>query len=176
MMAEKFGDEFPKYAESILKALEVANSFQKKKEEQEPRFRNVKDHITIVIGKIIRSQSQCLPDLGAAVSNWIKGLPIKFERKEGRAQHEFLVDVVQLKPELAFGGEELRNLNDIIRIFVEIIDTKFSTDKMKIEILRIFSKLASDEKFQKPFTQAIAALEKTQQIKLKNFFDQKLQQ
>jgi hypothetical protein len=119
------------------------------------------------LGKIIKNQSDCVPNLPEVVKLWVDNLPIKFEKKEARAQHELLLDIILTSNASLIFGEKGENMPHVVKIFAEIVNTKLSTDAIKTKILQVIQLLASNEGTQTLLKNAIAGLEEKLQNKLK---------
>lgn len=149
LLAEKTKENFQSISEMCLKALIAALQIKKPEGEDQSIFGLARDNAIAAMGKIIKNQPQCInvPDVTQV---WFRMLPLRYDKKEAREQHELLVDIIlHSDPSLIFGAKG-ENLPTVIKLFALIVNTKFSSPEFRGKMQKVIEALAS-----KPETKAL---------------------
>ncbi len=145
ILAQNTVKAFNLFAESALTTL--ANSLQIQIENRnEGEWGGAKDNATASLGKMIKYQGSFV-NLENCFYLWIRNLPIVYDETESIEQHGILTDFIMAKPDLAYGNN-LVNLDQILRIFVKIYSTeKYSNEDIDGKIRNIIIMWKQNEQF-----------------------------
>ena len=136
ILARETKENFQSLAENCLKTLIAALQIKRGENEDLSSFGIARDNVVAAIGKIIRYQDKHV-NARQLTQIWFKLLPLKFDKKEAREQHEMLMDIIlQSEPALIF-GDKGENLPAALRIFSIVANTKFASAEFTVKMQRI---------------------------------------
>eukprot|EP00831_Metopus_contortus_P021854 TRINITY_DN1985_c0_g1_i1.p1 TRINITY_DN1985_c0_g1~~TRINITY_DN1985_c0_g1_i1.p1 ORF type:complete len:588 (-),score=104.43 TRINITY_DN1985_c0_g1_i1:23-1786(-) len=139
-LAKSGGTVFKEFAgqclESLGKAIEIKIHSKTLEEGLE-----AKDNAIASIGKILKYQptSVSFPEIW---SKWLLLLPIKEDKDEAKDTHKFVVDTLIQYPEAAIGADG-KLLGEIIRILVQVFETKLVSKETRHDIVKAIKQLSA---------------------------------
>lgn len=114
---------FKPYIEKTLQTLHDAANVPKGSEKAKI-YNSCRDNAAAAMGKIVKAHGTSF-DPKPVLAAWLTLLPLRTDKPEGCAQHEFLTDIMLHSPDLLLSGSNgLQHLSKILSIYGDIIDTK----------------------------------------------------
>jgi len=105
-IAEVAGDNFKQISNDAVESIFNSMKINKKQNEDERVYYGARESCTIAFGKMIKNQNENLSKLNDVVKQWLYHLPIRFDKKEAKVQHEMLVDIImESNANLVFGEQ-----------------------------------------------------------------------
>ena len=156
-LAKSGGASFAEISIQCLTNLATAVEIKEDKKKKD-EWGAARDNAISSIGKILNYQANAVSFSGIW-SKWLAYLPLKEDKAEAKLTHQFVVDTLIAKPELAVGANgEL--LGEIVRIFVAVYETKLINKTTKAKIVQAMKQISG-------FHAVVAILEDIYNNKLK---------
>ena len=131
--------------DSLYNAMNIKNKDGEENEDEEYNaFGMAFDNMISALGKIINYQfnSQVVQaGINDLINKWIMNLPIKYDKEEMGAQHEWLVDLFVVKRQLI--NENL--YQKYFEILAQIYEAKNSSDTLNEKIKNLFNEFVKKE-------------------------------
>ena len=118
-----------------------------------------KDNSVAAIGRLIRRQAS-----QEAVSYWVSQLPLRWDKQEAKAAHHLLAEVSVAYPSLVLGPNK-ENLEAVIRIFSDILETKLLEESTSPKIREFINSVQKLPELQQVF-RSLRSLQQTKLSKL----------
>ena len=118
-----------------------------------------KDNSVAAIGRLIRRQAS-----QEAVSYWVSQLPLRWDKQEAKAAHHLLAEVSVAYPSLVLGPNN-ENLEAVIRIFSDILETKLLEESTRPKIREFINSVQKLPELQQVF-RSLRSLQQTKLSKL----------
>ena len=167
LLAEKTKENFQNLSEGCLKALDWAIDVKRSQNEDIELYGVAKDNAISALGKIINFQPRCI-NLKEITLKWLQNLPLRYDKKEARGQHEMVVDIIlHSDPALIF-GDSGENLPHVIKLFALVVNTNFSSPEFRGKIHKVIEALAGKPETKLLLQEAIGKLDFPLREKLKN--------
>ena len=164
LFASQAKEEFTNFAEIFLENIIFALEIPPNSADKERVFLHCRDNVVAALGKIIYYHWDRI-NVQKVLNIWIYNLPIRYEKFECYFQHEFLSALVWNKREVVFKDPKV--IEQVIKIFAEILDSKLSNHKIKNIIMMCLRKWVIEEK-NREVTQIFQTLSLLQQKKIED--------
>jgi hypothetical protein len=126
-----------------------------------------KDNAIASIGKTIKSHGERVADLKSMLGYWFQNLPLRGDKMEGKAQHDFLADIVLSEPEQLIAG--LPELTHLLQVFGDIVGReKLCPMATRVKVKRFLEMLADKPIFKSNMAAVMAALTPEQAKRLED--------
>ena len=89
------------------------------------------------LGKIIKNHHDKI-NLTEVIQVWLNNLPLKFDKPEGKIQHEFLADILIGNGQLVLGNNG-SNIPKIVKIMADVLDTKVCTPEITKKFITVLN-------------------------------------
>lgn len=133
MIAQCSGAAFASRGELCLQSLKQVIEFQmppttEEKKIKVQQFYHAKDNGIAGLGKVIMYQKNFVMQNAAMaadiITHWLSLLPINHDMEEGYQQYDILAEMFQADPAYIMGPDN-RNLQQVIKIFADVLDAKY---------------------------------------------------
>lgn len=145
LFASQAKEEFINFGETFIEKMIQALDIPQQSDDKQRMFLHCRDNILAALGKIIYYQSEKV-NFMRVLNIWVFNLPIRHEKYECYFQHEFLALMAWSKREMIF--QDARLVEQVVKIFAEILDSKLSNHKIKSIIQLCLRKWINEEKNQ----------------------------
>eukprot|EP01015_Nassula_variabilis_P025412 TRINITY_DN4966_c0_g1_i2.p1 TRINITY_DN4966_c0_g1~~TRINITY_DN4966_c0_g1_i2.p1 ORF type:complete len:232 (-),score=41.64 TRINITY_DN4966_c0_g1_i2:138-833(-) len=106
-------------------------------------FNHCRDNAIASVGKIIATHHEKI-DAVSAVELWLSNLPLKHDKEEAIKQHGLLKDILLAQSDLVMGPQG-KNLPQILKIFGEVVNTKYCDQDTKQGVQQFIQGLVQHE-------------------------------
>jgi len=158
VLAEKSKEAFAAMSEVCIKKVVDGINVPNVPEVPQKVYGGTKDNGVSALGKIIKNHADKIPNIEEIVQYWINCLPLKYDKEEAQTQHQMLVDIIMYGNASLWAGPNFQNLPQIVKVFVDIINTKLVTVETNKAIVSVLKLLLSDEKSKSIVENAVAAM------------------
>ncbi len=141
-IAKNAGEYYPKLAAKCLNALIQGIDAKAPADVKKKYWKSARDNAIASLGKTIKCQGKMLPEAGKAVTFWLERMPLKVDMEEGLLQNESLADMVTADC-AAILGPNAENLERVLKIFVDVLDTEQVNDEVSLKISKALNMLAA---------------------------------
>ena len=125
---------------------------------------HARDNAIAAIGKLIRFHYVSL-DLNLVLPAWLSLLPLKFDKLESKNMTDLVASMALDMPQMLF-GESYQRLGAVVRVLLEVIDSKFVREDSLPKIKEVFSRLKASNFNQ--LQSVWSELNETQRAKISN--------
>ncbi|GBE59762.1 karyopherin beta [Babesia ovata] len=94
------------------------------------------DNAVAALGEIIKFHGSNLKDAAGYLNLWLKNLPLKADEEEGKRVHQGLMDLIRANDQSILGPDNC-NMGQLIKIFITIYETDFSTAQLNSQIIML---------------------------------------
>jgi hypothetical protein len=137
VFAENTKTGFENWSAVILQKLHEAIQYPKGKSEK--THGHARDNAIAAIGKVIQFHAGLI-DVNLVVSAWLGLLPLRFDKMESKNMTELVTNLALNQPQVLF-GENYERLERVVRLLLEVVDSKYVKDDSRPKIVEVFARL-----------------------------------
>ena len=141
-IAKNGGEYFLKIAEKCYQALSQAIECPMSGNANKKKWKAAKDNGISSLGKLIKLHGKSSASVANLIKYWLQYLPLKVDFEEGLIQNEMLADMI-LTDSVAALGVNGENLEQILKIFVSVIESEQVNEQISLKISKALNFLAS---------------------------------
>ncbi|AFZ80316.1 importin karyopherin beta 4, putative [Theileria equi strain WA] len=124
-------------AQKIVRAIKLP--FASSSREQQ----TATDNAVAALGDLIRYHGASLSNGSSYLNVWLSSLPLKRDEVEGKRVHKDLMELVLASNPTILGPDNV-NLSQLVKIFISIYETDFSTEELNMQIISVIRQLGDD--------------------------------
>ena len=166
LLAEKSNESFKDIAEVCVKTLLGALTLERQQGESAVTYGVARDNCIASLGKIIKYQYQYI-NAKELTHIWFKHLPLRYDKKEAREQHDMLMDIIIQSDASWIFGERGEHLQLTIKLFALLVKSKFVFENFTEKMKKIIEGLMNNPETKALLTDAVSKLDDILRDKLK---------
>jgi len=166
VLAERSKEIFSMMSELCITKIIQALNIPMAPETHTKVYGHCKDNGVSALGKIIKNHAEKIPNIQEIVNFWLSSLPLHHDKEEARIAHEFFADLLLYGNAALWAGPNGENMPQIVKILVDISDTKRVNEDTNKKVATVIKLLANDEKTQTVFANVISGMSNDQKKKV----------